>query len=71
MEEFSGKNFSDLKDKLSDILIKEIIPIGKKIKEIKKDRSKLKDILMDGKERANQVARQTIKEVHEIIGLTL
>jgi len=71
IEEFSGKNFSDLKDKLSDILIKEITPIGKKIKEIKKDRSKLKDILMDGKERANQVARQTIKEVHEIIGLTL
>jgi len=26
---------------------------------------------MDGKERAHQVARQTIKEVYEIIGLTL
>jgi tryptophanyl-tRNA synthetase len=37
LKQLSGKNFSELKNKLSDILIKEILPIGKKIKEFKKD----------------------------------
>jgi len=33
LKELNGKNFSELKNRLSDILIKEILPIGKKIKE--------------------------------------
>ncbi len=35
LKELNGKNFSELKNKLSEALIKEIIPIGKKIKEFK------------------------------------
>ncbi len=34
LKELNGKNFSELKNKLSEALIKEIIPIGKKIKEV-------------------------------------
>jgi len=71
LKELSGKNFSELKNKLSDVLIKEIVPIGKKIKEFKKDTEAIKRILKIGSEKANIESQKTIKEVHKIIGLSL
>ena len=70
LKELSGKNFSELKNKLSDILIKEILPIGKKIKEFKKDTETIKKILKIGSEKANIESQKTIKEVHKIVGLS-
>jgi tryptophanyl-tRNA synthetase len=71
LKELSGKNFSELKNKLSDALIKEIVPIGKKIKEFKKDIETIKKILKIGSEKANIESQKTIKEVHKIVGLSL
>ncbi|CAO6132570.1 TrpS Tryptophanyl-tRNA synthetase [Candidatus Pelagibacterales bacterium] len=71
LKELSGKNFSELKNKLSDILIKEILPIGKKIKEFKKDTETIKKILKIASEKANIESQKTIKEVHKIVGLSL
>ena len=71
LKQLSGKNFSELKTKLSDILIKEILPIGKKIKEFKKDTEIIKKILKSGSEKANIESQKTIKEVHKIVGLSL
>ena len=71
LKKLSGKNFSELKNKLSDALIKEIVPIGKKIKEFKKDTDAIKKILKIGSEKANVESQKTIKEVHKIIGLSL
>ena len=71
LKDLSGKNFSELKNKLSEVLIKEIVPIGKKIKEFKKDTDKIKKILKSGSEKANIESQKTIKEVQKIIGLSL
>ena len=71
LKQLSGKNFTELKNKLSDILIKEILPIGKKIKEFKKDTETIKKILKSGSEKANIESQKTIKEVHKIVGLSL
>ncbi|MEY3824169.1 MAG: hypothetical protein RLZZ13_64 [Pseudomonadota bacterium] len=71
LKQLGGKNFSELKNKLSDILIKEILPIGKKIKEFKKDTEAIKKILKSGSEKANIESQKTIKEVHKIVGLSL
>ena len=71
LKQLSGKNFSELKNKLSDNLIKEILPIGKKIKEFKKDTETIKKILKSGSEKANIESQKTIKEVHKIVGLSL
>ncbi len=71
LKQLGGKNFSELKNKLSDILIKEILPIGKKIKEFKKDTETIKKILKSGSEKANIESQKTIKEVHKIVGLSL
>jgi len=71
LKELSGKNFSELKNRLSEVLIKEIVPIGKKIKEFKKDTDVIKRILKSGSEKANIESQKTIKEVHKIVGLSL
>ena len=71
LKQLSGKNFSELKNKLSDVLIKEILPIGKKIKDFKKDTETIKKILKSGSEKANIESQKTIKEVHKIVGLSL
>jgi tryptophanyl-tRNA synthetase len=71
LKELSGKNFSELKNKLCDVLIKEIVPIGKKIKEFKKDTEAIKKILKIGSEKAKIESQKTIKELHKIIGLSL
>ena len=71
LKKLSGKNFSELKNKLSEYLIKEIVPIGKKIKEFKKDTDAIKKILKSGSEKANIESQKTIKEVHKIVGLSL
>ena len=71
LKDLSGKNFSELKNKLSEVLIKEIVPIGKKIKEFKKDTDTIKKILKSGSEKANIESQKTIKEVHKIVGLSL
>jgi tryptophanyl-tRNA synthetase len=71
LKELSGKNFSELKNRLSEILVKEIVPIGKKIKEFKKDTDAIKKILKSGSEKANIESQKTIEEVHKIVGLSL
>ena len=71
LKDLSGKNFSELKNKLSEVLIKEIVPIGKKIKEFKKDTDTIKKILKSGSEKANTESQKTINEVQKIIGLSL
>ena len=68
IKEFSGKNFSDFKESLSQILIDKIIPISVEIKKLLQDRNYLDEILLDGSKKANKIASQKIKKIHEIIG---
>ncbi len=69
IKEFDGKSFSEFKKKLTDILVENITPIGKKIFELKKEKEQLVQILKNGQERANKVAGKTLHEVKSIVGL--
>ncbi len=69
IKEFDGKSFSEFKKKLTDILVENIAPIGKKIFELKKEKEQLVQILKNGQERANKVAGKTLHEVKSIVGL--
>ena len=64
----AGKDFSKLKKELSDALIATICPIGKKIKELKKDEKYLIDILKKGSNKAKEIAKINIKKVKDIVG---
>jgi tryptophanyl-tRNA synthetase len=68
IDEFAGKNFSEFKEKLSEVVINEINPISLKIKELLDDKVFLEKILKDGYEKANEIASKKIKKIHEIVG---
>ena len=68
LDEFSGKNFSDFKKKLSDLLIEKITPVSLKIKEIQKDNKFIDDILRQGAEKADKIASKKVDEIKKIIG---
>jgi len=66
--EFEGKNFSIFKDKLSELLVNKIDPIGKKIKELLQDNKYLDDILENGVEKADKLASKKINEIKTLVG---
>ena len=69
LNEVAGKEYSFLKTKLSDILISEIVPIGKEIKKLLDDKAHLMKILKKGKEKANIIAEENLKNIREKVGL--
>ena len=70
LKEFGGKNFSTFKGKLSESIIEKICPIGKEIIKLLQDENYLNKILEKGAKRADIIAKNNLKEVYEIIGLT-
>ena len=68
ISDFSGKNFSEFKNSLSQVLVDKIVPISKEIKKLLAEKSFLDKILADGYEKANKIASQKIKKIHEIVG---
>ena len=68
IEKFAGKNFSEFKQELSELLVNKIMPISEEIKKLLKDQSYLDSILLDGVERANKIASKKIKNIKEIVG---
>ena len=68
IKEFSGKNFSDFKESLSQVLVDKITPISAEIKKLLQDSNYLDKILLDGSEKADKIASQKMKKIHEIIG---
>ena len=69
LNEMSGKEYSFLKTKLADLLISEITPVGKEIKKLLGDKAHLERILQKGKEKANIIAEENLKNIREKVGL--
>ena len=67
--EMSGKEYSYLKTKLAEVLVETIIPIGNEIKKLLGDRSHLEQILKKGKQKANIIAEENLKNIREKVGL--
>jgi len=67
--EFNGKNFSEFKEKLSDLLVEKIGPISKEIKKLLNDVKYLDNILLEGSQKADRMASIKIKEIKKIIGI--
>ena len=68
VNEFDGKQFSEFKEKLSEILIEKIEPISKEIKRLLNDERYLDQILLKGSEKADKIASKKIKEIKELVG---
>jgi len=65
---FSGKNFSEFKDILSQVMVDKIDPISLEIRKLLNDSNYLDKILSEGTKKAQEIASQKIKKIHEIVG---
>ena len=54
---------------MSDTLVEQIKPITAEIKKLMQDKSYLLEILQEGQNKANEVAKKTINDVYDIVGL--
>ena len=68
LKEMNGKDFSKFKENLSDALISTICPIGKKIQDLRKDKSYLLKILKEGSNRARKISEHNLNKTKEIVG---
>jgi tryptophanyl-tRNA synthetase len=68
LNEVKGKDYSYLKNKLSEVLVEVICPIGKKIKNLLEDKSYLEKVLKEGTEKARDLAVHNLKEVQNAVG---
>jgi len=70
LKEFGGKNFSTFKSKLSESVIEKISPIGKEINKLLSDKKNLHEILEKGSKKADLIAKNNLREIYNIVGLT-
>jgi tryptophanyl-tRNA synthetase len=69
LAEFGGKMFSVFKPALSDLAVAKLGPIGQEMSHLLKDRGLIDGILHKGSERANEIARHHVAELHDIVGI--
>ena len=67
-KKFSGKNFSEFKENLSELVVEKINPISNEIKKLLDDETYLSNILFEGFQKADKIASKKIKLMKEIIG---
>lgn len=70
-KEFKNKTYVEFKQKLAEVVIKKLEPFRKKREEFLKRKEFIKGILKEGKEKAQGIAKKTILEVKEKIGLPI
>ena len=68
INDFSGKNFSEFKIKLADLLVEKIFPISSEIKKLMKDSEYIDSVLKKGGYKANEIASKKIEEIKKIMG---
>ena len=68
INEFSGKNFSEFKKKLADLVVEKITPISNEINKLQKDNNFIDSVLSDGAKKASEIASKKVEEMKKIIG---
>jgi len=68
INEFSGKNFSEFKKKLAEIVVEKISPISIEINKLQRDINYIDKILKEGGKRADLIASKKVVEMKKIIG---
>ncbi|NYI75399.1 tryptophan--tRNA ligase [Nocardioides panzhihuensis] len=66
---YAGKGYGDLKKDLAEVVVDYVTPFREKTHQILEDRAYLDGILAQGAEKAGVVARRTLADVYERVGL--
>ena len=68
INKFSGKNFSEFKENLSQVMVDKISPISSEIKKLLSDKKYLDKILLEGSKKADKIASDKVKKIQELVG---
>ena len=68
INEFKGKNFSEFKNKLAELLVEKIYPISREINKLLKDEKYIDEILIEGSMKAEQIAQKKVSDIKKIVG---
>ena len=69
VSEFSGKDFSFFKSKLSDLAVEKLSPISKEITKLIDSQDFIDEVLSNGAEKASAIASPILQEAYRIVGL--
>ena len=68
INDFRGKNFSEFKNKLADVLVEKIYPISNEIKKLLKDEKHIDNILKTGSIEAEKIAQKKVNDIKQKVG---
>ena len=68
INKFSGKNFSEFKSSLAELVVEKISPISDEMKKIQRDNKFIDEVLKDGSEKANSIASKKMDQMRKIVG---
>ena len=68
INDFRGKNFSEFKNELADVLVEKIYPISNEIKKLLKDEKYIDNILKTGSIEAEKIARKKVNDIKQKVG---
>ena len=68
LKDFGGRQFSDFKPALADLAVEKIAPINAEMRRLLADPGHVDEVLAAGVGRARVMARETMREVRQIVG---
>lgn len=68
LDEFGGKEFSAFKPALAELAVTKLDPINREMRKLMDDPAQIDQILVNGAERAEEIASRTIMEMKDILG---
>ena len=68
LAEFAGMGFSDFKQRLAELAVETLGPMGTEMQRLQADPGYVDAVLRDGAERARAIADPILREVHDIVG---
>ena len=68
VEKYEGKGYGDFKGDLAEIVVENLRPIRIKAENLLKDKENLEEIYLKGAEKAEKIARKTLRKVYKKIG---
>ena len=69
LAEFAGMGFSDFKQRLAELAVETLGPMGTEMQRLQADPGYVDGVLRDGAERARAIADPILREVRDIVGL--
>ena len=70
VKEFSGCGYGQVKEAVAEAVVSTLSPLQERVKELKKDKAYLDNVMKTNAERAHYAANKTLRKVKKKIGLT-